>query len=145
MWYKWSRYHARLTIDLVWVALSAFLALFIRDNFVLSFPRAEAILPYVALCVVSAAIVFVAARLDRRLWRFVSLLDILHVMAVVTVALLLALLGGFVLNRLEGVARSLPVIQWLLLIGGMVGTRILARLAADHGRKGRGPDFPLQR
>jgi lipopolysaccharide/colanic/teichoic acid biosynthesis glycosyltransferase len=53
----------------------------------------------------------------------------------VTIALLLALLGDFILNRLEGVARSLPVIQWFLLITAMVGSRIAVRLMGE--RKGR--------
>jgi lipopolysaccharide/colanic/teichoic acid biosynthesis glycosyltransferase len=135
VWYGESRSYARLGVDLTWVALSAFIALFIRDNFVLWALKVQGILLYALFCVVSAAIVFSAARLHRTLWRYVSLVDVLRLIAAVTIALLLALLGDFVLNRLEGVARSLPVIQWLLLITAMVGSRIAVRLMGE--RKGR--------
>ena len=101
MWYEGGRSYARLAIDLTWVALSAFIALIIRDNFVLSVPRLQEIIPYALLCVVSAAVVFSAARLHRTLWRYISLTDVLPVTAAVTVALLVALLGDFILDRLE--------------------------------------------
>jgi lipopolysaccharide/colanic/teichoic acid biosynthesis glycosyltransferase len=113
------------------------MALIIRDNFVASVPRLEAIIPYAAMCVVSAALVFTVTRLDRTIWRYISLPDILHLMACVTVALLLALLGEFILHRLDAVARSLPVIQWLLIIGGMVGSRIGVRLLGERGDRKR--------
>src|SRR5262245_50394702 len=116
------RRHARLANDLAWVALSPFMALIIRDNFVPSVPRLQAIIPYALLCVVSAALVFSAARLHRTIWRYTSLPDILRLIAAVTVALLVALLGEFILHRLESIARSLPVIQWFLLVAGMLGS-----------------------
>ena len=53
-------------------------------------------------------------------------------MAAATVALLLTLFVSFVFNRLEGVARSVPVIQWLLLVGGMIGSRVAFRVWHDH-------------
>src|SRR5688572_1592401 len=102
------RRHARLAIDLTWVALSPFIALIIRDNFVPSVPRIQAVIPYALICVISAAAVFSATRLHRTIWRYTSLPDILRLIAAVTVALLVALLGEFVLNRLEAIARSLP-------------------------------------
>src|SRR5262245_29074836 len=118
--YMGMRGHARLAIDLTWVALSSFIALIIRDNFVVSAPRLEAIIPYAALCVVSAALVFSIAGLHRTLWRYISLPDILRLIASVTAALLLALLAEFILHRLDAIARSLPVIQWFLLAAAMV-------------------------
>ena len=129
--YKLGRSQARLAIDLTMVALSVFLALVIRDNLALSVPRLLGILPYMAFCVLSSAIIFSAARLHHTLWRYVSLIDVLRLIAAVTVALLLALLGDFVVNRLEGVARSVPLIQWFLLIAAMTGSRIAVRLLGE--------------
>jgi len=132
VWYGGGRRYARQAIDLTWVALSVLLALVIRDNFTLSPRRVEGIVPYALVCVISAAIVFRAAGLQRTLWRYVSLTDVLHVIAAVTVTLLLALLAVFIWNRLEGVPRAVPVIQWLLLVGGLVGSRIAVRLAGER-------------
>jgi len=135
VWYGGGRRYARQAIDLTWVALSVLLALVIRDNFTLSPRRIEGIVPYALVCVISAAIVFRAAGLQRTLWRYVSLTDVLHVIAAVTVTLLLALLAVFIWNRLEGVPRAVPVIQWLLLVGGLVGSRIAVRLAGERMRR----------
>jgi lipopolysaccharide/colanic/teichoic acid biosynthesis glycosyltransferase len=131
------RSYLRLGVDLSWVALTPFAALLIRDNFIPFLPRLQAIVPYALLSVLAAAIVFIVTRLNRTLWRFTSLGDILHLIAAVTVALLLALSASFYLNRLEGVARSLPVIQWLLLLTSMVGTRILIRLFGERASRRR--------
>jgi len=138
VWYEGARSYARLAVDLTWVALSAFIALFIRDNFVLWAPKVQGILLYALFCMVSAAIVFSAARLHRTLWRYVSLVDVLRLIAAVTIVLLLALLADFILNRLEGVARSLPVIQWFLLITAMVGSRIAVRLMGERKKRQSG-------
>ena len=47
---------------------------------------------------------------------------------------------GFLVNRLEGVARSLPIIQAYLIAFGLVGVRVAARLR--HKGRGRGPARP---
>src|SRR5262245_13988055 len=88
------------------------------------------------MCVFSAAIVFGLAGLHRTLWRYTSLPDVLRLVSAVTIAVLLAVLGAFTVTRLEGVARSLPLIQWFLLLFCMVGVRVAVRLRGE--RQGRG-------
>jgi lipopolysaccharide/colanic/teichoic acid biosynthesis glycosyltransferase len=123
-------------MDLTWVALSPFIALLIRDNFIISIPRHQALIPYALLCIVSAGIVFTVARLHQTVWRYISLPDVSYLIAGVTIAVLVALVGSFIFNRLEGVARSLPVIQWLVLIAAMIGTRITYSLIQERiGRR----------
>jgi len=139
--YGTGRQWGRLGTDLVLVALSAFVALIIRDNFVLWIPRLQAIAPYSLMCAFSAAIVFRATRLHRALWRYVSLADILRLIAAVTIALLLALLATFTLNRLEGIPRSLPVIQWFLLVTAMGGSRVAVRLIGEWRGRNRQSDY----
>lgn len=139
MWFLGTRRFGRIAADLVWVGLSAFLAITIRENFQPSAQKLDGVVVYSVLCVLSAAIVFSVARLQRTLWRYTSLADVLHVAAAVTVALLLALLGAFTINRLEGVARSLPVIQWFLLVGLMVATRVVVRIVGERLGKRRKP------
>jgi lipopolysaccharide/colanic/teichoic acid biosynthesis glycosyltransferase len=141
--YKGVRGYARLALDLIWVGLSAFLAITIRENFQPSSEKLQGVVLYALLCVVSAAIVFSIARIHRTLWRYISLVDLLHLMAGVTVALLLALLGSFVIDRLEGVARSLPVIQWFLIVSLMMGARIAVRLLGERKSRGRKPSLDV--
>ena len=100
----------RFALDLMWVGLSPLAAMYIRDNLIVSVPRLQEVIPYALLCVFAAAIVFAVARVHRTMWRYISLSDAFQLMAAVTIALLLALLASFTLNRLEGIPRSLPLI-----------------------------------
>ena len=137
MLYGDARSYARFVIDLTCVALSPLIALLIRDNFDTSVLRLEALVPYAVICILVAAVVFVVARLPRSLWRYTSLIDILHLIAVATVVLLVALAASFYLNRMENIARSLPVIQWFLLISSMAGVRIAVRLLGERAARKR--------
>jgi lipopolysaccharide/colanic/teichoic acid biosynthesis glycosyltransferase len=132
-------------IDLTWVALSPFGALFIRDNFGLWAFKVQDLMPYALLCVVSAAAVFACMRLHRVFWRYISLMDVLRIIGAVLIALLLAVLGAFVFNRLEGVPRSLPVIQAFLLIAAMVGSRVAIRLAGERRSRPKLSKAPPQK
>jgi lipopolysaccharide/colanic/teichoic acid biosynthesis glycosyltransferase len=135
MKYGDARTYARFGIDLTCVALSTLIALLIRDNFDTSIFRLQALAPYAMICIVVAAAIFVVAGLPRAMWRYTSLLDILHLIAVATVALLIALAASFYFNRMENIARSLPVIQWLLLISSMAGVRIAVRLLGERASR----------
>src|SRR5262245_26456994 len=124
--------NSRFALDLTWVGLSPFFALFIRQNFYPAIDQLLGLNFYAFLCATIAVFVILFARLPQKPWRYVSLDDALRVMAVVTIILALALPAGFALNRLEGVARSLPAIQWLVLLAGMVGTRVAFRLGYER-------------
>ena len=128
------RHYLPLAVDVGWVGLTAILAVLIRDNFVPYESHYQAAAAYTAIAVVTCAFVFAVSGTHKSLWQYTSLLDVLHVMAVVTVGLLLALFISFVLNRLEGVARSVPVIQWLLLVSAMIGTRSAVRVLDERAR-----------
>ena len=132
MLYGDARSYARYLIDLTCVALSPVIALLIRDNFDTSILRVQALAPYAVICLLVAAVAFVVARLPRSVWRYTSLHDILYLIAVATVVLLAALAASFYLNRMENIARSLPVIQWFLLIASMAGVRIAVRLLGER-------------
>jgi lipopolysaccharide/colanic/teichoic acid biosynthesis glycosyltransferase len=128
-------------LDLTCVAVSPLIALLIRDNFATSVFRLKAVAPYALLCLLGAMIVFSVLRLHHSLWRYTSLNDILRVIAAVTIVLLIALTASFHLNRMENVARSLPVIQWFLLVAAMSATRIIIRLSGEWaGRRRRQSD-----
>src|SRR5262245_27672254 len=102
------RSFARLAVDLAFLGITAFLAVLVRDNFIPFLPRLQAIVPYVLVSLVSGGIVFTVARLHRTLWRYTSLVDVLRLMAAVTIVLLLTLFASFHFSRLENIARSVP-------------------------------------
>ena len=121
-----------LSIDLFWIALSPFAALFIRENFTPREASLSAAIVYAFVGVIVAAAVLPLAGLNRTLWRYTSLSDLLRLISAVTVTLLLALFTTFAFSRLEGIARSLPVIQWFFLVAAMAGTRIAIRIWRNH-------------
>ena len=121
------RHHLALAVDLAWVALSALGAVLIRDNFVVWEGHLNAVIAYAGIAVATSAIVFSIAGTHKRLWQYTSLPDFIRIIAAATVALLLAVFISFVASRLEGVARSVPVIQWFLLVSAMIGARVAVR------------------
>ena len=99
-----------------------------RDNFA---PRDEslaAVVNYASFGLVAAAIILPLVGLNRGLWRYASLSDLLRVALAVTAVILLALFATFAFSRLQDVPRSLPAIQWLVLIACMIGSRLAIRL-----------------
>ena len=136
-----SRWGARMRrryllfgIDLFWVALSPFVALFIRENFAPYTETLSGALTYALVGVILAALVLPLAGLNRGLWRYTSLPDLLRLVMAVTTIMLLSLFTTFAFSRLEGIARSLPVIQWFVLIGCMGGSRLAIRMWHERCR-----------
>jgi lipopolysaccharide/colanic/teichoic acid biosynthesis glycosyltransferase len=88
----------------------------------------EILMPYTFVSLGCAFVVFLLAGLDRTPWRYSSVADHLQVIVLTVLAILLALVLTFALNRLEPVARSLPVAQAALIITFLVSARSVARL-----------------
>ena len=128
-----------LSIDLCLIAVATILAQVLRDNFVPSLERFEGLALYATLTLVVAVPVWIGLGLERGIWRFSAMGDYLRVLAAVVVTCLLAIALGFAVNRLEGVARSLPVLQGLLAAFLLVGARVLIRLR--HSARQRLPEL----
>lgn len=126
-----------LSVDLACVCAATILALLLRDNLEPSLERLQDILPYLALSLLSAAVVFPLIGTNRAIWRYSTLSDYLRILTAVLVAILGAVSLGFALNRLEGVARALPILQGILLISLMSIVRVTQRLR--HARRMQQP------
>ena len=126
-----------LLVDLTLVAVATLFALLLRENLEPSWAKALQIAPYLALTLLAAAPVLLAAGLNRSLWRFSSLVDYVRVAMAVLAIILLAVALGFLLNRMEGVSRSLPILQGLLMVCALIGVRVAMRLR--HATRDRAP------
>ncbi len=118
-------------LDILWMVLSPIAALCLRDNFELSYERIVLIAPYIYLTVFAGAGVFLIAGVHRGVWRYSSLPDLLRVVAAASVTILITQFSAFHFNRLEGLPRSLPAIQWFVVIAALAGTRVAVRLVRD--------------
>lgn len=95
-----------------------------------------ATIAFIPLCF----LVLTGSGLYRGLWRYASMQDLLTLTRAVTLLLLIFYLGLFLLVRLEGVPRSVPAIQWLLLLAMMGAPRFAYRILKDRRL---GLDFSL--
>jgi FlaA1/EpsC-like NDP-sugar epimerase len=68
----------------------------------------------------------------RGIWRYASVDDLVNITKAATLAVLIFFPIMFLLNRLEAVPRSVPIIQWCLLIVLLGGARFTYRLLRDR-------------
>jgi lipopolysaccharide/colanic/teichoic acid biosynthesis glycosyltransferase len=121
-----------LLVDLFLVALATLAAAVTRDNFAIVGPRLIALVPYLVITLSVAGFVLPIFGISRSLWQFTSMRDGLRIVAATIIVVLSAVAIGFVVNRLDGVARALPVIQSLLIVSFLVGARVFTRVSHDR-------------
>jgi lipopolysaccharide/colanic/teichoic acid biosynthesis glycosyltransferase len=117
-----------LLVDCVLTGLAGIIALLLRENFEPTLARLAALTPYLLLTMAGTAIVFPAFGISRTIWRFTVLKDYVRLLAATVIAIVAAVAFAFGYNRLEEVARAVPVLQALLMIVFMIGVRVLMRL-----------------
>jgi lipopolysaccharide/colanic/teichoic acid biosynthesis glycosyltransferase len=109
-----------ISIDLLFVALATIIAVMLRGFVDSSF---LALMPYSFISLGCAFVIFFVGGLDRTPWRYSSVADHLQVIVLTVLVILIALVATFALNRLEPVARSLPVLQGGLIVSMLIAAR----------------------
>jgi lipopolysaccharide/colanic/teichoic acid biosynthesis glycosyltransferase len=130
-----SKRQRSLTIDLIIVGFASIAALGLRENFTISEHRWWEFLPYLAFTLAVAGPILIVFQLDRSVWRFSGLADYVRAAGASVLVVIAALAIGFVVNRLDGVSRSLPVLQALVMAAGLVGIRVGVRMVHDRRRR----------
>lgn len=125
-----------LALDVSLILLATLSAQILRDNFDLdqSLVTLAALSPYLIATVAISILVIPALRLHRSVWRFSSMHDYLMLALASGVIVLGATLLTFGYNRLEGTARSIPVLQFLTILVFLVGARVFSRIR--HASRG---------
>lgn len=80
-----------------------------------------------------AAVTFRLLGLGRGIWRFASLTDLRAIALASTFITLVFLASMFLVNRLDAVPRSVPLIAWFVLIVLLGAPRIIYRVWKDGG------------
>ena len=117
-----------LFVDLALVALGTVLALWLRDDLVLSIERLALAGPYLLFTLATAIVVLPMFGVDRGIWRYSALQSYLRIVLSALVIVIGAVALTFGYNRLDAIPRSLPILQGLVLISLLVGSRVLRRL-----------------
>lgn len=121
---------AYLGFDLALLGLATILALFLRENLILDFNKVKELTPYLVACLIVAVPVNIALGLDRAIWRYSVMTDFVRVVIAVGCIIVFATILTFTYNRMEGISRSVPVLQGLLAICILISARITARIRA---------------
>ena len=115
-------------IDVVWAALAPPIALYLRDAQVLSVQGAPTALFYCSLSFVFTLIGFLAFRVGHGVARYFSVHDAVNIIKAAGSAGLTTTVVIFTFTRLDGVPRSMPVLQVLVLAAGLLATRAIMAL-----------------
>lgn len=110
------------------VALAVSIAARYGIDFLYTDPRIFTWLASFALC---CALVFYMHGLGRGIWRFASLVDLKTICIASATAIFVFLIAMFLLNRLDGLPRSLPIIVWINMVFFIGAPRLLYRALKD--------------
>jgi lipopolysaccharide/colanic/teichoic acid biosynthesis glycosyltransferase len=122
-----------ISTDLLLVVSATVVAVLLRGDFVSIEDKLTTLLPYISISLGAAFLVFFVGGLDRTLWRHSSVRDHLQIIVLTGLTILLALVITFVVNRLDGVARSLPVLQGGLIVIMLIFARSATRFWHARG------------
>ena len=117
-----------LLADLLLVLLATVLAQSLKSNLIFQDTLIWPIVPYIIASLLSAAVVFSSLGVSSTVWRLSTLTEYLMLLLAVVVTVLAAVALTFVYGRMEGIARSLPILQGLVMTVLLVGVRVLTRL-----------------
>ncbi|MDF1747781.1 MAG: nucleoside-diphosphate sugar epimerase/dehydratase [Alphaproteobacteria bacterium] len=132
---KHNRARIAFTHDVIMAALSFPLSLYLRMGDGIFIFASSYLLRGTIIFTVIAAAVFFSSRLYKGIWRYASIDDLVAMTKAVTLIVLIFLPMMFVVGRLEMVPRSLPLINWFVLLAMLGGPRFLYRVMKDRGLK----------
>ncbi len=130
---RFNRPEVAYAHDIVMAALSFVLSLWLRMGGSITTVPIEAIALGTVIFTVGAATVFRFVGLYKGVWRYASVNDLKQITKAVTLSILVFLPIIFIATRAEYVPRSLPIINWLVLLILLGGPRFAYRLFKDGG------------
>ena len=122
------RFAISLLIDVICIVLASVAAVILRDSFEFSSARLVALAPYFICTTFASVLVLAVSGVNRSIWRLSAMPDYLRIVASMLVVTIVSVAMTFAFNRLEGVPRSLPFLQFYLAVTLLVGSRVLYRL-----------------
>jgi FlaA1/EpsC-like NDP-sugar epimerase len=129
---KMNRTRIALLHDTVMAVISFPLSLYLRVGDVFYFFWGDYIVETSLIFAAICAPVFLYSRLYKGIWGYASIEDLTAITKAVTLAILIFLPVLFLFSRLEQLPRSLPLIQWFVLMALLGGPRFLYRILKDR-------------
>jgi lipopolysaccharide/colanic/teichoic acid biosynthesis glycosyltransferase len=130
------RKYLYLLHDVICILIALLLALYLRNGWMLiEEGQPQDIMWTFIITAITGFVVFTAMGNHTSMWRYTSLQDILRLTLSVTLVVLLSNSLSFLVNRLEEVPRSVPLIHWALAIAGMTFNRLAIQRLFGTARK----------
>ncbi|WP_114391765.1 polysaccharide biosynthesis protein [Oleisolibacter albus] len=117
--------------DVLAAALSFIVSLYLRVGSQLM-EFAPALWPGLLVFTATAAISYPLVGMNSGVWRYASLRDLMAIARAVTATVLVFLALLFLVTRLELLPRSLPLINWFVLVVFLGGPRLIYRVFKDR-------------
>ena len=123
-----NRARIALCHDLIMAGISFPLSLYLRVGELFEFYGGDYFIEASLLLAAIAVPIFLHSNMYQGIWRYASVEDLVAITKAVTLAILIFVPVLFLLTRLEQVPRSLPIIQWFVLMALLGGPRFLYRI-----------------
>ena len=118
--------------DIIMTGLSFIVAMYLRigaTDYKISF---ELLLEGAIAMALIGGVIFWLSGLYRGVWRYASMDDLMAIIRAATISMLLFLLVMFVWSRMDDVPRSVPFINWFVLMALLGGPRFIYRFWKDQ-------------
>jgi lipopolysaccharide/colanic/teichoic acid biosynthesis glycosyltransferase len=120
-----TRRKLAMSADVVLASISVLVAFLLRGNFELGGIPAESLALTTSFAGAAACLAFSITGTHLAQWRYVTIRDFGTLLAGATAAVLGFVALMFLWDRLGSVPRTVPIIQWLLLVVGLCGSRLV--------------------
>ncbi|GJL61917.1 MAG: glycosyl transferase [Nitrospirales bacterium] len=131
MVFSHKRQIGEVVVDCVLIGVSFTLAYFVRFEGLPAY-YVNAITESLPFLIPLKLFVFFYFGLYRGIWRYVGMQDLINILKAVTVSSVLSIVAIAMVFRLEGHARSVFFIDWMLLLLMVGGVRVLIRLIKEY-------------
>lgn len=120
--------------DVIMAIISVPLALYLRLGAEFWMQSASYITPLFVIFLSSFIFLMFLLRMQKGVWRYVSISELKLMFKVVSLSIIITYATMFLFYRLENVPRSLPVLQWLILMVLLGAPRIAYRMMCERVR-----------
>lgn len=131
-----------LPLDVFLVAASHLLAYLLRFEGSIPEPQRAVFWTGLLVSVLVKPACFLAMGFYRRLWRYASIPDLVHIVKAVTLATVASSLLTLLATHFHGYSRSVFLLDWLLVTALLMGRSLIWRVLQEHRyslRRSRGP------
>ena len=128
----YNRANIAFVHDVIMASISFIIALFLRLGSSIEYYSMDLLVLGTGLFTAVAAIVFRCMSMYRGVWRYASLNDLVNITRSASLVVLIFIVLLFMTTRLENLPRSLPFINWFVLIALLGGSRFIYRLFKDR-------------